>query len=54
MATAKISDPELPLGKEYLVYSDFPLLMKTNSSQGIFMGHSRKGDSIGLSKYNFD
>lgn len=53
MATAKISDPELPLGKEYLVYSDYPLLMKANSSEGIFMGHTRKGDIIGLSKYNF-
>jgi hypothetical protein len=53
LASAKISDPELPLGKEYLVYSDFPLMMKANSSEGIFMGHTRKGDIIGLSKYNF-
>jgi hypothetical protein len=53
MATAKISDPELPLGKEYLVYSDYPLMMKSKSSEGIFMGHNRKGDVIGLSKYSF-
>jgi hypothetical protein len=53
MATAKISDPELPLGKEYLVYSYYPLMMKANSSEGIFMGHTRKGDIIGLSKYDF-
>jgi len=53
LSTAKIGDPELPLGKEYLVYSDYPLLIKPNSTEGIFMGHTRKGDIIGLSKYNF-
>lgn len=53
LSTAKIGDPELPLGKEYLVYSDYPLLIKPNSNEGIFMGHTRKGDIIGLSKYNF-
>jgi len=53
LSTAKIGDPELPLGKDYLVYSDYPLLIKPNSAEGIFIGHTRKGDIIGLSKYNF-
>lgn len=50
---AKISDPELPLGKDYLCYSGYPLLLKPNSTEGIFIGRTRKSDKVGLSKYDF-
>jgi hypothetical protein len=53
MATAKLADPELPLGKNYLVYENYPLISNPNSSTGIFLGQTRKGDSLGMTKYNF-
>ncbi|KAF0198644.1 MAG: hypothetical protein FD166_1285 [Bacteroidetes bacterium] len=53
LETAKIGDPELPLGKEFLVYAKCPLIMKANSSEGIFMGQDRKGDFLGLTLFDF-
>ncbi len=49
----KISDPELPLGKEYLSYSDYSLIFRPNSSEAVFLGHTRKSDKVGLTKYDF-
>jgi hypothetical protein len=50
---AKISDPELPLGKEYLSYKRYPVIFKPNTNEVIFMGHTRKDDLIGMTKYDF-
>lgn len=50
---AKLSDPALPLGEEYLIYGQMPYIRKENSSEVIFIGHTRKDDSLGLTKYEF-
>jgi hypothetical protein len=49
----KISDPELPLGNEYLSYKSYPAIFKPNSNEVIFVGHTRKDDLLGLTKYEF-
>ncbi|MBN2174032.1 MAG: hypothetical protein JW731_07870 [Bacteroidales bacterium] len=54
LTTAKISDPELPLGKEYLSYSSYPLIQKADSNETIFLGRDRKNNSLGLTKYVFE
>jgi hypothetical protein len=51
---ARISDPELPLGKEYLSYGSYPLIGKPNSNEAIFLGTDRKNNSLGLTKYIFE
>lgn len=50
---AKLSDPTLPLGEEYLIYGQMPYIRKENSSEVIFIGHTRKDDSLGLTRYEF-
>ena len=50
---AKLHDPVLPLGEEYLIYGDLPFVRKGNTSEVVFFGHTRKDDSLGLTKYEF-
>jgi hypothetical protein len=54
LTNAKLSDSVLPLGEEYLIYGQVPYIMKSsNSGEAIFLGHTRKDDSLGLTKYEF-
>jgi hypothetical protein len=51
---ATISDQELPLGKEYLSYSSYPMIRMAISNEVIFLGRDRKNNVLGLSKYVFE
>ncbi len=53
LATAKLSNSEMPLGKEFLSYNELPFILSDNGNEAIFLGHSRKDDMLGLSKYIF-
>jgi hypothetical protein len=51
---AKLHDAVLPLGAEYLIYGSLPYIRKGNTSEVLFLGHTRKDDSLGLTKYDFN
>jgi hypothetical protein len=54
LENATISDQELPLGKEYLSYSSYPMIRMAISNEVIFFGRDRKNNTLGLSKYVFE
>jgi hypothetical protein len=53
IATAKVSNSELPLGKELLLNGSYPIIETMDKNTVIFFGQNRKNDEIGLTTYSF-